>query len=93
MTRTWSVAEAKAKLSEVLASSRDAPQTIRSRGVDVAVVVSVAELSRLQRAAEAKPTPMVDFLSTTRAMKSAGSLQLRLPKRRVGAPRTSPFEE
>ncbi|PZF82072.1 type II toxin-antitoxin system Phd/YefM family antitoxin [Jiangella anatolica] len=45
--RTWSVAEAKTRLSDLLAAvERDGPQTISRRGRAVAVVVSVDEWER-----------------------------------------------
>ena len=43
---TWSVAEAKAKFSEVLDQARDAPQTITRNGRRTAIVVSVEEWER-----------------------------------------------
>ena len=43
----WSVADAKARFSEVLARARsDGPQTITRNGRDTAVVVSVEEWAR-----------------------------------------------
>ncbi|MBV9989903.1 MAG: type II toxin-antitoxin system Phd/YefM family antitoxin [Alphaproteobacteria bacterium] len=44
---TWSVSEAKARLSEVLRLCQKEPQTITRRGVPVAMLVSVAEYLRL----------------------------------------------
>jgi PHD/YefM family antitoxin component YafN of YafNO toxin-antitoxin module len=76
----------------VLSSARIAPQTIRNRGVDVAVVISVEELARLQRAAEEKPRPMDQFLALTRTLKAKGDLSIKLPRRSAVA-RPSPFEE
>ena len=52
----WSVADAKARLSEVLRQAREAPQVIESRGDEVAIVLSAdayRELESLQR--EASP--------------------------------------
>lgn len=43
---TWSVAEAKAKFSEVLDQARDTPQTITRNGRPAAIVVSVEEWER-----------------------------------------------
>ena len=47
----WSVAEAKARFSEVLDQSRAGPQTITRNGRRTAVVVSVEEWERLHRRA------------------------------------------
>jgi len=44
---TWSVSEAKAKLSEVLRLCQKEPQTITRRGVPVAMMVSVSEYLRM----------------------------------------------
>jgi len=43
---TWSVAEAKARFSEVLDKARGAPQTITRNGKRVAVIVSAEEWER-----------------------------------------------
>ena len=43
---TWSIAEAKAKLSQVLEQARQSPQTITRNGRPTAVVVSVEEWKR-----------------------------------------------
>jgi len=42
----WTVAEAKAKLSQVIEQSRTAPQTITRNGRPAAVVVSIEEWQR-----------------------------------------------
>ena len=47
MPNPWSVAEAKAQLSEVLARSRVQPQVIARRGRRVAVVVGAEEYDAL----------------------------------------------
>ena len=44
---TWNVAEAKAKFSELVTKAGDAPQVIRNRGREVAVVLSLADYARL----------------------------------------------
>jgi prevent-host-death family protein len=43
---TWSVAEAKARFSEVLDQAREAPQIITRNGKRAAVIVSVEEWER-----------------------------------------------
>jgi len=44
---SWSISEAKAKLSEVVRRCQKEPQTITRRGVPVAEMISVAEFLRL----------------------------------------------
>ena len=44
---TWSISEAKAKLSEVVRRCQKEPQTITRRGVPVAEMISVTEFLRL----------------------------------------------
>jgi prevent-host-death family protein len=44
---TWSISEAKAKLSEVVRLCQKEPQTITRRGVPVAEIISAAEYRRL----------------------------------------------
>ena len=56
----WSVAQAKAKLSEVIENARSkGPQTITRNGRETAVVVSVEEWERKTRRKES----LVDFLN------------------------------
>ncbi|MBB5787690.1 type II toxin-antitoxin system Phd/YefM family antitoxin [Jiangella mangrovi] len=58
---TWSVAEAKARLSELLDTvGRDGPQTISRRGRPVAVLVSVDEWERRKR----RQGTLAEFLAT-----------------------------
>ncbi|RIQ36732.1 type II toxin-antitoxin system Phd/YefM family antitoxin [Jiangella rhizosphaerae] len=58
---TWSVADAKARLSELLDTvGRDGPQTISRRGRPVAVVVSVDEWERRKR----RQGTLAEFLAT-----------------------------
>ena len=50
MADTWTVAEAKAKFSEVLErAEKDGPQTVTRHGREAAVVVSAAEWERKTR--------------------------------------------
>jgi prevent-host-death family protein len=44
---TWSISEAKAKLSEVVRLCQKEPQTITRRGVPVVEIISAAEYRRL----------------------------------------------
>lgn len=88
----WSVAEAKAKLSEVLVRSREAPQVIESRGRPVAVVLPFDEYSQLtQRAAVPGPGPLAEWLEKTEALKRQGDIELEAPRRRAGRGRGDPF--
>ena len=57
--RRWQLQEAKARLSEVVSSSRrEGPQEISLRGEPVAVVISKAEYDRLRK----PKLSLVDFL-------------------------------
>lgn len=53
MPRVWQVQEAKARFSEMLASSvSEGPQLVTKRGVETAVLVSIDEWHRLKRSAK-----------------------------------------
>jgi prevent-host-death family protein len=58
---TWSVAEAKARFSEVLDQARGAPQTITRNGKRAAVVVSVEEWERRN----SRTGTLADFLAAS----------------------------
>jgi prevent-host-death family protein len=58
---TWSVAEAKARFSEVLDQARDGPQTITRNGKRAAVVVSAEEWERRT----SRAGTLVDFLAAS----------------------------
>lgn len=89
--RHWSVAEAKAKLSALLERARREPQLIRSRGEEVAVVVSVKAYQQLVRQAEApRATPMQAWLEAVEALKAGEDLELELPPRRQDDQRPPP---
>ncbi|MBI3185623.1 MAG: type II toxin-antitoxin system Phd/YefM family antitoxin [Myxococcales bacterium] len=88
----WSVAEAKAKFSEVLVRSREAPQVIESRGKPIAVVLPVEEYSQLkERAAERGPGAIAAWLAKTEELKREGELELRAPRRVPRSGRGDPF--
>lgn len=91
---SWSVAEAKAKLSEVLARAKRSPQVIESRGEPVAVVLSLHEFDRL-KAASAGPrkTGMQLWLEQVESMKRDGDMELQLPPRQSEPMRPDPFED
>lgn len=77
---TWSVSQAKARLSEVIAKARRAPQVIESRGEEVAVVLSKAEYERL-RSVEPQKTGIQKWLELTERLRAEGELNLELPSR------------
>ena len=81
---TWSVSEAKAKLSEVLQRARRTAQVIESRGEAVAVVISKSEYDRLQSLGhEPRPTALAQLIEWTEALKAEGDLELDADPRRV----------
>jgi prevent-host-death family protein len=57
----WSVAEAKARFSEVLDQAREAPQTITRNGRRAAVIVSAEEWERRT----ARAGTLADFLAAS----------------------------
>ena len=80
----WSVSEAKAKLSEVLARARRSPQVIESRGEEVAVVLSKHEFDQLQQLrAKPRATPIAELLDFTERLKAGGDLELVIPPREI----------
>ena len=91
---SWSVSEAKARLSEVLSRARQGPQVIENRGEAVAVVISKQEFDRLQALrAEPRPSAMAELLSFTRKLQEQGDLELSLPPRELEPARLIPFGE
>jgi prevent-host-death family protein len=89
---SWSVSEAKARLSEVLSRARRGPQVIENRGEAVAVVVSKQEFDRLQQLrAEPRPSAMAELLEVTRKLKAEGELELELPPRELEPDRLPSF--
>lgn len=89
---SWSVSEAKAKLSELLNRARRHPQVIENRGEQVAVVLSVSEYERRQAArVVSRPTPLARLVELAEQLKAEGDLSIELPKRKVDRARPSPF--
>lgn len=86
----WSVAEAKARLSELLNETPKAPQVIENRGREVAVVLSMDEYQRLQRyKAQTEPqVRMNEFLAFSARLREEGGAALALSPR---VTRLSPF--
>ncbi|MDP3236110.1 MAG: type II toxin-antitoxin system Phd/YefM family antitoxin [Myxococcales bacterium] len=88
----WSVSEAKARLSEVLARARKSPQVIENRGESVAVIISKQEFDRLsQLGAEPRPSAMAELLEFTQKLKARGALEFELPRRELEPERAMPF--
>ena len=87
----WSVAQAKASLSQVLADAAQTPQVIEKRGTPVAVVVSLEQYrASLGDPAEAAARlgKWQAFLRASAALREDGGATL-VKTRRV--PRRSPF--
>jgi prevent-host-death family protein len=80
-TGRWSVAEAKARLSELMDEARKRPQTIERRGRPLVVVVSVGQFDDDQ-------VRWRRFLEVSEELRAAGGGELRLPRR---GSRRSPF--
>ena len=91
---SWSVSEAKARLSELLGRAKRGPQVIENRGEPVAVVLSKAEFDRLQVAdTKPRPSPLAEFLEFTEALKAAGDLSFEVPPRKLDPERDVPFAD
>ena len=91
---SWSVSEAKARLSELLSRARRGPQVIENRGEAVAVVISKPEFDRLQQLrAEPRPSAMAELLELTRKLKTEGELELDLPPRKLEPARGTAFDD
>jgi antitoxin Phd len=64
MSHLWQLQEAKAKLSEVLKlAASEGPQVLNCRGVETAVILSMADYQRLEAA---KPSFVAHLLSGPR---------------------------
>ena len=79
----WSVAEAKARLSELMEQARTRPQTIERRGRPLVVVLSVERYEDCDDAARWRR-----FVQTCAEIRAAGGANLRVPRR---TSRRSPF--
>jgi prevent-host-death family protein len=86
---TWSVAEAKAKFSTLVARAEKSPQRITRRGRAVAVVTGIDESGQARPAAPRHP--MRDFLGRCAELRAGESLGLVLPRRKPLRARPSPF--
>lgn len=79
----WSVAEAKARLSELMELARTRPQTIERRGRPLVVVLSVEQFEDSDDAARWRR-----FVHACDEIRAAGGAHLRVPRR---TSRRSPF--
>jgi len=88
--RAWGVAEAKARLSEVLERATREPQVIKRRGRAVGVVVDIEQFGEAQKLAlvGSADERMRAFLSAAAAVRAHGGVDLEVAKR---VPRKSPF--
>lgn len=88
----WSVADAKARFSELILQVRETPQRVTKRGYGVAVVIAPEEYERLLRATErAEHHPMRAFLEAADGIRAGDDLGLSLPRRRRAHGRPDPF--
>jgi prevent-host-death family protein len=72
----WSVADAKARLSELMEEARERPQTIERRGRPLVVVVSVELFENSVDAARWR-----GFVDSCAAIRASGGAELRVPRR------------
>ena len=72
----WSVADAKARLSELMEEARERPQTIERRGRPLVVVVSVEQFEDSDDAARWRR-----FVHTSAAIRAGGGAILQVPRR------------
>ena len=86
----WGLAEAKARLSEVLERAKQEPQVIEKRGKAVVVVVDIGQFGAAEERARRGSAEgrMRSFLDAAAAVREAGGVELELPARQ---PRKSPF--
>jgi prevent-host-death family protein len=88
----WSIADAKARFSELVLKVAEGPQRVTKRGRDVAVVVTADEYERLQSAADQKRNhPMQAFLEAAANLRGGDDLGLTVPPRRRRKGRPDPF--
>ena len=89
--RAWQVAEAKAKLSELLAEAVTGPQTIERRGTPIAVVLGIEtyRAASAQLRAASVEERMARFLERCETIRKGGGVTLAVGRRES---RPSPFE-
>jgi len=87
----WSVARAKASLSQVLEDTRLGPQVIEKRGKPIAVVLSLSDYQGAIGDPAEGSVPAArwrGFLARSQELRERGGAALRLPRR---TSRASPF--
>lgn len=60
--RSWSVQDAKNRLSEVLEAARRMPQTVTKHGKPAVVVIDIVEYERLRQLERAKAPSFVEVI-------------------------------
>jgi prevent-host-death family protein len=89
----WSIADAKARFSELVLRVRESPQRVTKRGRNVAVVIAPDEYARLLRATDrSQHQPMRAFLEAAEAIRAGSDLGLAVQPRRRARGRRDPFE-
>lgn len=86
---SWSVADAKARFSKLVARAAKSPQRITRRGRPVAIVTRPAEDDAGN--GPKPPHPMEEFLRRCEALRAEGALDLTLPPRKRDRRRSDPF--
>lgn len=85
----WSVAGAKAALSQVISQAATGPQVIEKRGTPVAVVVSFADFQQAAGdSGSLRGSRWQRFLTASATLRAQGGATLELPRR---ATRRDPF--
>jgi prevent-host-death family protein len=87
----WSVAEAKARLSEMIQEAQLEPQVISSRGREVAVLMGMQQYDELLQLKHANGPRerLEEFLTVSQQVRSGGGVELTLADREL---RNSPLE-
>lgn len=83
----WSIASAKAELSQLVRRAQRAPQILENRGEPVAVVVAIETYRRFEDQASRREKWLA-FLELSRAVGAKAAGELELPAR---APRPDPL--
>jgi prevent-host-death family protein len=71
MTMYWQVAEAKAKLSEMLEAASHQPQIVRKRDEEIAVVIHPSQYQSLLQAQKRTALTIADALNELRAIQDS----------------------
>ena len=87
----WNIAEAKAKFTQVVDSSRDSPQIICKRNKPVSAIVHIDLFSKLMRLGENEKKPTIaQLLDELKDIRQTEDIDIEIPERRD---RPNPFEE